>query len=177
MSQPSFQEIDWYQSLSLTERIALLKTAQSGFEINSDLAQCRTERWKSQTPFNKDDYFAQRLGTENISEEEFLSIRIEPSSPAMVTAKRQGVYLAILYALEATDFHHENLIAVGEHPILLDLEALFHPRVGGMDLKQADQLANSTPAYSVYGIGLLPQRFGRGRGAIDASPVPSFLRL
>lgn len=72
--------------------------------------------------------------------------------------QRQGAYLAILYALEAVDFHHENLIAAGEHPILLDLEALFHPRVGGMDLKQADQLANSTLAYSVYGIGLLPHR-------------------
>jgi lantibiotic modifying enzyme len=72
--------------------------------------------------------------------------------------QRQGAYLAILYALEATDFHHENLIAVGEHPILLDLEALFHPRVEGADLKQAHQLANSTLGYSVYGIGLLPHR-------------------
>jgi type 2 lantibiotic biosynthesis protein LanM len=72
--------------------------------------------------------------------------------------QRQGGYLAILYALEAVDFHHENLIAAGEHPILLDLEALFHPRVGGVDLKQADELANSTLGYSVYGIGLLPHR-------------------
>lgn len=72
--------------------------------------------------------------------------------------QRQGGYLAILYALEAVDFHHENLIAAGEHPVLIDLEALFHPRVRGMDLNQADQLANSTLAYSVYGIGLLPHR-------------------
>ena len=35
---------------------------------------------------------------------------------------RQGEYLALLYALEATDFHYENVIAVGEHPILVDLE-------------------------------------------------------
>lgn len=72
--------------------------------------------------------------------------------------ERQGAYLAILYALEATDFHHENLIAVGEHPILLDLEALFHPRVGGADLQQADQLASMTLNYSVLGVGLLPHR-------------------
>ncbi|WP_009630784.1 type 2 lanthipeptide synthetase LanM family protein [Synechocystis sp. PCC 7509] len=72
--------------------------------------------------------------------------------------ERQGAYLAILYGLEATDFHHENLIAAGEHPVLLDLEALFHPRAGGADLKQADQLANNTLGYSVYGIGLLPHR-------------------
>lgn len=72
--------------------------------------------------------------------------------------QRQGAYLAILYGLEATDFHHENLMAAGEHPVLLDLEALFHPRVGGADLKQADQLASNTLGYSVYGIGLLPHR-------------------
>ena len=40
---------------------------------------------------------------------------------------RQGGYLALLYALSAVDMHHENLIAVGEHPVLVDLEALFHP--------------------------------------------------
>ncbi len=72
--------------------------------------------------------------------------------------ERQGAYLAILYALDAVDFHHENLIAAGECPILIDLEALFHPRMGGMDLHQADRLANLTLNYSVYGIGLLPQR-------------------
>ncbi|PSB45905.1 type 2 lanthipeptide synthetase LanM family protein [Chamaesiphon polymorphus] len=72
--------------------------------------------------------------------------------------ERQGGYLAILYALEATDFHHENLIAAGEHPVLLDLEALFHPRVGGLDLTQAEQLANNMLGYSVFGIGLLPHR-------------------
>lgn len=72
--------------------------------------------------------------------------------------ERQGGYLAILYALEAVDFHHENLIAAGEHPILLDLEALFHPHVGETNLHQADQLAHHTLGNSVFGIGLLPHR-------------------
>lgn len=43
--------------------------------------------------------------------------------------ERQGAYLALLSALEATDFHSENIIAAGEHPMLVDLEALFHPDV------------------------------------------------
>jgi type 2 lantibiotic biosynthesis protein LanM len=72
--------------------------------------------------------------------------------------ERQGAYLALLYALEATDFHSENLIAAGEHPVLLDLEALFHPRVGGIDLTQAEQLAGNTMNYSVLRVGLLPNR-------------------
>jgi type 2 lantibiotic biosynthesis protein LanM len=72
--------------------------------------------------------------------------------------RRQGGYLALLYALEASDFHFENLIAAGEHPFMIDLEALFQPRVGGEDLRQADALAGTAAAHSVLRVGLLPQR-------------------
>ncbi|EDX76063.1 Lanthionine synthetase C-like protein [Coleofasciculus chthonoplastes PCC 7420] len=73
--------------------------------------------------------------------------------------KRQGGYLALLYALEATDFHLENLIAVGEHPVLVDLESLFHPRIESIDIKKSEQLAINTIDNSVLRVGLLPQRF------------------
>lgn len=43
--------------------------------------------------------------------------------------QRQGAYLAILYALEATDFHYENIIACGEQPYLIDLETLLQPHI------------------------------------------------
>ncbi len=76
--------------------------------------------------------------------------------------ERQGGYLALLYALEATDFHNENLIAVGEHPVLIDLESLFHPRLAQIDSRDDSQqfhlLANKTLNNSVLRIGLLPQR-------------------
>ena len=72
--------------------------------------------------------------------------------------ERQGAYLALLYGLEATDIHFENLVAAGEHPMLLDLEALFHPRVGGQNLREAHQLAGNMMNYSVLKVGLLPQR-------------------
>jgi lantibiotic modifying enzyme len=49
-------------------------------------------------------------------------------------------------------------MAVGEHPVLLDLEALFHPANGGVDLSQADQVADNVLYDSVLGVGLLPQR-------------------
>ncbi len=74
--------------------------------------------------------------------------------------ERQGGYLALLYALQATDFHSENLIAVGEHPILIDLESLFHPTVDELDAAKANLLARNTLAHSVLGIGLLPYRIG-----------------
>ena len=73
--------------------------------------------------------------------------------------ERQGVYLALLYVLVATDFHCENLIAVGENPFLIDLEAIFQPdpaRAEGEGEKDTRQLIQST----VQRVGLLPLRFG-----------------
>ena len=89
--------------------------------------------------------------------------------------ERQGAYVALLYALEATDFHYENLIAAGEHPMLLDLEALFHPRMGELEPRQGEQVAGSTMSYSVLRVGLLPQRsWSDGESAgIDLSGLVS----
>ncbi|WP_199246071.1 type 2 lanthipeptide synthetase LanM family protein [[Phormidium] sp. ETS-05] len=83
--------------------------------------------------------------------------------------QRLGGYLALLYALEATDFHYENLIAAGEHPILIDLESLFHPRLPADSLNPfRTEIALEN---SVLRVGLLPQRLwaaGEYRG-IDLS--------
>ncbi|GHO49949.1 type 2 lanthipeptide synthetase LanM family protein [Ktedonospora formicarum] len=85
--------------------------------------------------------------------------------------QRQGAYLALLYALEATDFHAENLIAAGEHPVLIDLEALFHPRVEDDDSSHPDYAGLQAIGYSVYRIGLLPYRLwsANGRAGVDVS--------
>lgn len=72
--------------------------------------------------------------------------------------QRQGAYLALLYVLEATDFHFENLIAAGEQPVLIDLESLFHPRPGDQDLSQTELLLSDALLHSVLRVGLLPQR-------------------
>jgi type 2 lantibiotic biosynthesis protein LanM len=71
--------------------------------------------------------------------------------------RRQGSYLALLYALDAADLHNENLLAAGEHPVLVDLEALFHPRV---DAAGATPVNPATGALdrSVWQVGLLPRR-------------------
>ncbi|MCU0516393.1 MAG: type 2 lanthipeptide synthetase LanM [Oscillatoria sp. Prado101] len=70
--------------------------------------------------------------------------------------QRLGGYLALLYALEAADFHYENLIAAGENPILIDLESLFHPRLKSDSLNRFS--LENTLANSVLRAGLLPQR-------------------
>ena len=72
--------------------------------------------------------------------------------------RRQGGYLALLYALQAVDFHSENIIAAGEHPILIDLEALFHATPGDIAAAEFDDPASYAIANSVLRIGLLPGR-------------------
>ena len=77
--------------------------------------------------------------------------------------ERQGGYLALLYTLEATDFHLENLMACGEHPYLIDLEALFHPRPSQtIGDSNSFVLAARIMSHSVLRIGLLPQRMWTG---------------
>ncbi len=72
--------------------------------------------------------------------------------------RRQGAYLALLYVLEATDVHFENIIARGEYPVLVDVESLFHPRLGELEVASADDLVRRSKMESVLRIGLLPQR-------------------
>ncbi|WP_224248154.1 type 2 lanthipeptide synthetase LanM family protein [Hyalangium gracile] len=71
--------------------------------------------------------------------------------------ERQGSYLALLYALQATDFHSENLIAAGEHPVLTDLEALFHP-VPPRSASTFEPRVFHEMYTSVMSVGLLPGR-------------------
>lgn len=71
--------------------------------------------------------------------------------------RRQGGNLALLHGLGATDFHHENLIAAGEHPVLVDLEALFSGPLSSQESDRPHQLAAGALIHSVLRTGLLPQ--------------------
>lgn len=105
--------------------------------------------------------------------------------------RRQGSYLALLHCLAAIDFHHENLIAVGEHPVLVDLEALFHPRSGGgRTPPHVPPHAMRVMSESVLSVGLLPipilafdddsvsgvdlSGLGGPDGQLSPTPVPTF---
>lgn len=79
--------------------------------------------------------------------------------------RRQGAYLAVFYALEAMDLHYENLVASGEHPVVVDLECLLahrRPRRFGQDVP-GSWVAHLL-GRSVSRTGLLPKRvWGRPR--------------
>lgn len=73
--------------------------------------------------------------------------------------ERLGALLAIMYVLQATDFHAENLIAAGEHPVLIDLESLFQPTLDvAENPSPLDQRMVDVQFSSVLVSGLLPNR-------------------
>ena len=78
--------------------------------------------------------------------------RIEPSSckdkpAARRFYRRMGGIIGAAYVLRAADCHRENIIASGEHPVLVDAEALWH-----LSLEKKIQ----TPVDLLYRTGFLP---------------------
>ncbi|MHC0429365.1 type 2 lanthipeptide synthetase LanM family protein [Streptomyces sp. O3] len=82
--------------------------------------------------------------------------------------RRQGSLLALLHLLDGTDLHHENLIAVGGHPVLVDVETLFHPPLPNA---ATDDPAARALHDSVHRVGLLPQLLVGDTSALDISGV------
>jgi type 2 lantibiotic biosynthesis protein LanM len=86
--------------------------------------------------------------------------------------ERQGSFLALLYALEASDFHYENVIASGEHPMLVDLESLFRADFGQNRVVKANSPSNFALFSSVLKVGLLPERIlGSPADDLDLSGI------
>ncbi len=82
----------------------------------------------------------------------------ESAAAAESFYQRQGSTLALLHALCATDFHSENLIAAGEHPVLIDLESLFGPQAPADDEVEGQVSGELVVGSSVLAVGLLPRR-------------------
>lgn len=82
--------------------------------------------------------------------------------------RRQGALLALLYVLDGTDMHYENLVADGDHPVLVDVETLFHPTVRPSSLAGSDPAADVLKR-SVVRTALLPTVAVGERGAFDYS--------
>jgi type 2 lantibiotic biosynthesis protein LanM len=81
---------------------------------------------------------------------------------------RQGALLALLYVLDGTDMHYENLIAVGDQPVLVDVETLFHPSHLPVASLSRDP-AYRTLVSSVYRTALLPLLVSGEHGVADMS--------
>ncbi|WP_405414246.1 type 2 lanthipeptide synthetase LanM family protein [Streptomyces rubiginosohelvolus] len=73
-------------------------------------------------------------------------------------AWRLGALTSLLYLLHATDFHFENVLAAGEYPVLVDLEALLHndKTAAVVKIDGETDIAAVTLADSVQSVGILP---------------------
>lgn len=74
--------------------------------------------------------------------------------------QRAGMLLAIMYALGGTDCIYQNLIASGEHPVLIDMEALMYHEVSPLADTEIGEHQNSAEQQfwdSVIRSGLLPR--------------------
>jgi type 2 lantibiotic biosynthesis protein LanM len=78
--------------------------------------------------------------------------------------RRAGAWLALLHCFVATDIHQENMIAIGDHPVPIDLETILQPsaeehKIGAPEAEAFDA-AMEIVGNSVMTVGLLPA-YGR----------------
>ncbi|MCU1278598.1 MAG: Lanthionine biosynthesis protein LanM [bacterium] len=66
--------------------------------------------------------------------------------------RRQGAHLALLYLLHGTGVTYCNVVAAGEHPMLIDVERLFTPAAANGEL------------HALAHVGYLPERSWPGGG-------------
>lgn len=74
---------------------------------------------------------------------------------------RSGLLLSLLYILEAEDIHHENVIAFGDQPVIIDLETLFHHRDDSVSDKNKTQTSKQLELgnHTVLKTHFIPQYF------------------
>lgn len=70
--------------------------------------------------------------------------------------ERTGILLAVLYLTASSDVHMENLVASGEHPLVIDLEVVFNPRRSAPIIESVEDIARLKCSDSVTLVGLLP---------------------
>lgn len=84
---------------------------------------------------------------------------------------RFGILIFINYILNANDLHVENVVAQGEHPVIIDAETILDNK-REYQQKNARMMLSERIHESVLYSGLLPQyRFSRKGKAIDMSAI------
>jgi type 2 lantibiotic biosynthesis protein LanM len=78
-----------------------------------------------------------------------------------------GMLISLMFILEGTDCHYENIIASAEHPVLIDLESLFHPTIKQPKTVPKLEVWN----HSVFRTGFLPSMGLSAQKRIDISPL------
>ena len=112
----------------------------------SDISKFGTEYFYAPLSLDKTSY-----GWQEFVERRDCSDRVAASK----FYQRFGAWLFVAYILGTTDMHFENLIANGDMPVVVDLETLFQPRIGG-GRPGLDYHSEHEYRHSVLASGLLP---------------------
>ena len=100
-------------------------------------------------------------------------VRVEACSDKEAVSRfyrNLGGYLALLHILQSTDIHYQNVIASGDHPVIVDLETLFQPHIHTSSSSSQSGLSIRN---SVFRVGILPMRASSrdDRTAVDVSAL------
>jgi type 2 lantibiotic biosynthesis protein LanM len=127
------------------------------FQFNELLRWCNAHEWHPEFRLLK------VIRRRNHGWSEFIeSCSCDSASQVNAFYRRLGGLLCLVYLLEATDVHCENLIASSSHPVLIDLEALFHPRRSQFVDEGAVRFFQGTYENTVLRTAILPQRLWYG---------------
>lgn len=74
------------------------------------------------------------------------ALEIRSESEATQYYFRYGALIAALYSVNGTDIHHENLIANGAHPVVIDLETIIQP----VELRNTDDKKQAVMGLDFY---------------------------
>lgn len=98
---------------------------------------------------------------------EYISNSSEPDSIEEVRNyhRKLGILSCLLYILSAGDMHSENIIAMNESPVIIDLETVIQPRIviEGSDIekKVRDRIINSVKGTLVFPTHIVNNRNGK----------------
>lgn len=105
---------------------------------------------------------------------EFIKSEQIPLGGADQCSWRLGALNAVLFALQSTDFHHENIVYAGVMPVPVDLESLLHTerRYANEDHSDLVNVASDALAESCVGVGILPSPIVTSReGRVYSSDI------
>lgn len=130
--------------------------------------------------FNSDFYITQKLVKKEYCFEEFIE---HDSLDSLEDAKSYyfnfGCLLALVYMLNGNDMHHENIIAKGKNPVLIDAETFIQQKVpvnlGEIDAtyKCKEKFLDSVMSTAMLPIETLKDRSGDENKGIDISALKS----
>lgn len=137
-----------------------LKLIYKPKDLGLEVAYQQLLAWCNQQDIPLDFKTLKVLNRSNYGWMEYVEqLPVEDEAAAQRFYQRSGMLLCLLYVLNTTDCHYENLIASGEHLVLIDLETLMHHDPRDMEESPEKQLQTSADRLlneSVLRSGLLP---------------------